>query len=446
MAGVTVPTTAELGDTVSLGANASGAITEFRWDFDGDGITDATTTGSNATHVYDESGTFTPTVTAMDDDGASASTHATISVSDTRAPVADLSGPTTTAVGVPATFDAGGTTDAGGVVRYVWEFEDGTTVETETSTVSHAFESVGSHTVRVIAFDGAGNADAVTMDVSVTETPAIWAGSDRWFVNESEATLSYAVANADGATAEYAIDGGAWRPASSPLSVTGLDSGNHSVAFRLVNESGPLPHESASDVATLTVDTDPPELAVEATRADVRPGTPLRVTVTDTAISDVFYRTNRSESGRLDFADVRGSATVALDTSRWAGRPTELVVTARDRAGNVRRERVGFDFTPDLEIESFRPANGTQVSNVVVSATFARGTASLFVNGERVSEEVSGTSLEAPLSDLAPAITRHVSWSPPRATRFPRPGRSKSSQVTETTERAAAVAVAAVAD
>ncbi len=107
------------------------------------------------------------------------------------------------------------------------------------------------------------------------------------------------MANADGADAEYAIDDGAWRPASCPVTVAGLAPGDHSVAFRLVNESTPLPHESASDTATLTVDVEPPELTVEAGQQDVRPGTPLRAVVSDTAISDVSYRTNRSENGSL---------------------------------------------------------------------------------------------------------------------------------------------------
>ncbi|WP_227376846.1 PKD domain-containing protein [Haladaptatus halobius] len=95
-----------------------------------------------------------------------------------RGTVTVISGPT--GVGVPTTFDAGRTTDAGGVIRYVWEFGDGTMVETETPTVSNAFESVGSRAVRVTAYDAAGNADSATLDVSATEAPAIRAASDRW--------------------------------------------------------------------------------------------------------------------------------------------------------------------------------------------------------------------------------------------------------------------------
>ncbi|WP_458209542.1 PKD domain-containing protein [Haladaptatus sp. NG-SE-30] len=397
---VAAPSTAELGNSISLDVNASGAITEFRWDFDGDGVTDVTTTEPNVTHSYRDTGTFAPIVTAIDDDGTTATADATVSVVDTQAPVAALSGPATTAIDVPATFDAGESTDAGDVVRYVWEFGDGTTAQTETPTISHTFESLGSYAVRLTAYDEAGNADSATTEVSATEPPSIRAASDHWFVNESEATLDYDVANANGTSVEYAVDDGAWQPATCSPTVTGLTFGDHSVAFRLVHETGPLSHESAFDTATLTVDTEPPELSVSTTRVDVRPGTPLRVTVSDIAISAVSYRTNRSESGDLEVADTRDSISDEIDTEGWPAALTEVVVTARDRAGNTRSERVVFDLAPDLDIRSFQPANGTRVSNVVVSAAFARGNATLFVDGDPLASEVSGTSIEAPLPDL----------------------------------------------
>ncbi|WP_227357070.1 hypothetical protein [Haladaptatus salinisoli] len=128
--------------------------------------------------------------------------------------------------------------------------------------------------------------------------------------------------------------------------VAGLAPGDHSVAFRLVNGSGPFPHESAFDAATVTVDVEPPELTVEAGREQVRPGTPLRAIVSDTAISDVSYRTNRSESGSLAVSETLDErrSFYEIDTAGWPAVPTELVVTARDRSGNVRTERVVFDF------------------------------------------------------------------------------------------------------
>ena len=58
-----------------------GRIVEYRWDFDGDGTVDLTTTEPEAGHVYEESGTYNPVLTVVDDAGAAASYTGTIYVS-----------------------------------------------------------------------------------------------------------------------------------------------------------------------------------------------------------------------------------------------------------------------------------------------------------------------------------------------------------------------------
>ncbi|WP_049972230.1 PKD domain-containing protein [Haladaptatus cibarius] len=160
LSGLSTPNSVELGDSISLTADASGAVSEYRWDFDSDGVTDETTAEPTVSHSYAEIGTFSPTVTAVADDGVTASTSETISVADTRAPIANISVPLTILSGVPVTFSAEETTDEGGIARYVWEFDDGTTKETNSPTVSNTFETVGPQTLRVTAYDDAGNSDS----------------------------------------------------------------------------------------------------------------------------------------------------------------------------------------------------------------------------------------------------------------------------------------------
>ncbi|SIR82411.1 PKD repeat-containing protein [Haladaptatus litoreus] len=160
LSGLSGPSSVELGDSTSLTADASGAVSEYRWDFDGDGLTDETTTKPTVSHSYAEIGTFSSTVTAVADDGATASTSETISVADTRAPTANISVPPMILSGVPVTFSAEETADEGKIARYVWEFDDGTTKETNSPTVSNTFETVGLQTLRVTAYDDAGNADS----------------------------------------------------------------------------------------------------------------------------------------------------------------------------------------------------------------------------------------------------------------------------------------------
>jgi PKD repeat protein len=58
-----------------------GSIVEYRWDFDGDGTVDLTTSDPVVSYVYEESGTYNPVLTAVDDAGAAASYTGTIYVS-----------------------------------------------------------------------------------------------------------------------------------------------------------------------------------------------------------------------------------------------------------------------------------------------------------------------------------------------------------------------------
>jgi hypothetical protein len=68
---------------VTFTADASdpdGVVVEYRWDFDGDGKIDQTTTDNQIRITYEEPGTYQAEVIVTDDDGLTASDHVTISV------------------------------------------------------------------------------------------------------------------------------------------------------------------------------------------------------------------------------------------------------------------------------------------------------------------------------------------------------------------------------
>jgi PGF-pre-PGF domain-containing protein len=63
------PSAAESGETVTLDASNSsddGSIEEYRWDFNGNGSVDATTTEPTTTHAYASEGSYDATVTVVD--------------------------------------------------------------------------------------------------------------------------------------------------------------------------------------------------------------------------------------------------------------------------------------------------------------------------------------------------------------------------------------------
>jgi len=66
------PSNGEIPLTVSFSASASdtNGIADYSWDFDGDGITDSTTTGSSVSFTYDTEGVFSPSITVTDTLGA----------------------------------------------------------------------------------------------------------------------------------------------------------------------------------------------------------------------------------------------------------------------------------------------------------------------------------------------------------------------------------------
>jgi len=68
-------------------------------------------------------------------------------------------------------FDASGSTDDGTVKYYEWDWNDGTTDNVTSPTISHTFSSPGSYDVTLKVTDDDGNSDTVTKTVTVDPLP-----------------------------------------------------------------------------------------------------------------------------------------------------------------------------------------------------------------------------------------------------------------------------------
>jgi len=160
------------GDTIAFDASGSydpdGTIISYSWNF-GDGNSD---TGLTVNHVFDHSGTYTVTLTVTDNNGATDSETATISISN-RQPIAAFTANTTEVIENNAVFfDASASYDPDGtIVSYVWDFGDGTSATGVTA--EHVYTSEGKHSVTLTLTDNDGDYVSETENIVVNAEPVI---------------------------------------------------------------------------------------------------------------------------------------------------------------------------------------------------------------------------------------------------------------------------------
>ncbi len=165
------PYSGTVGQPVSFDGSGSndpdGTIDSYAWDF-GDGSTD---TGSNPTHTYLASGSFTVTLTVTDNQGASSTctTTAEIGAIENQPPVCDANGPYSGTVGQPVSFDGSGSNDPDGTIdSYAWDFGDGST--DTGSNPTHTYLASGSFTVTLTVTDNQGASSTCTTTAEIQGT------------------------------------------------------------------------------------------------------------------------------------------------------------------------------------------------------------------------------------------------------------------------------------
>jgi PKD repeat protein len=147
--------------------NPTNPIERFRWDF-GDG---ETASGMTTTHSFDEPGTFLVTMTMIDVFGREASTTQTVLIGQGGAGMtADIVvSPASVVAGQQAFFNATASRPAVGhtIVKYAWNFGDGTTGSG--ATTSHTFATANTYTVVLTITDDAGHTATARITVAVTD-------------------------------------------------------------------------------------------------------------------------------------------------------------------------------------------------------------------------------------------------------------------------------------
>jgi hypothetical protein len=167
-----------LDGSQSVGADVGNPIAGYQWDF-GDGTTDQTAPPTaSVTHTYAR-GAYTARLTIVDRTNAVLATTAVGLFADDP-PVAALSAPSgTLRPGVAYGFDASGssTPDAalrGSIVRYDWDWGDGTTTSNGGPRAQHTFASDATPRVTVTVYDDLGVSGTTSASVTVfNELPLV---------------------------------------------------------------------------------------------------------------------------------------------------------------------------------------------------------------------------------------------------------------------------------
>lgn len=322
-----------------------GTITEVRWDFDGDGSVDQTTSGLTTSHTYLAAGTFAAGVTVVDNRGATADATTTVTVEQDNMPPTDTGALSATGVnnvvgGVA--FDIGGSftiawgaslDGQSGVKEYELQRRIGGSEPFVTiATIPHpgtTFEETGltpsDYFYRVRARDHAGNESAFTGPLQVTvivdTTPpsgsvVINSGAD--WVNTPVVTLALTCNDSGGSGCtqmQVAVDGAAdtepFEAIVTSKTVTlPVGDGLKTAAVRFKDGGGNV---SAQFPDTIVLDTVAPDVLIRGIFSLSSPAI-VHVNTLDFPIPD-FPQTGRTgNEGRVASVTVNGvSATKTSD-------------------------------------------------------------------------------------------------------------------------------------
>jgi PKD repeat protein len=113
--------------------------------------------------VYDDDGSFTPTVTATDAFGASATASTVIVVQRLVVGINTSKTSTPNQVNFTAVVSPSGVS----IASYAWNFGDGTTQTTTSNQTTHTYAVAGTYNVRVTARTTTGTSSTGTTTVSV---------------------------------------------------------------------------------------------------------------------------------------------------------------------------------------------------------------------------------------------------------------------------------------
>jgi PKD repeat protein len=182
---------------VSTSTDSDGTIVSTRWNW-GDGAHNDTT--DSATHTYAQAGTYTITLSVVDNSNA-ASPSQTVEVTVPSAPpIVNFSA---TVNQFTVDFDASASSSFATIASYLWTFGDSTTQTTTDPTVSKTYTEVGSYTVKLEVTDSKGAKASLEKTVITVSNEVPIASFDVSSLNGYTASVLSTSTDSDGAIASF---------------------------------------------------------------------------------------------------------------------------------------------------------------------------------------------------------------------------------------------------
>ncbi|MCH9695215.1 MAG: PKD domain-containing protein [Gammaproteobacteria bacterium] len=157
-------------------SDPDGSIVLYEWDFDNDGMTDAT--GPAATFSFSTAGDYPVSLTVTDDGGLSdtqTSVVQAINSSDTPPTAAFLISPAGIATpGTELTFDASSSSDDIGIASWDWDFGNDGVFDASGEIVTYTPPGVGSTDIRLRVTDTSMSFDELIQTVTVSDVTQLY--------------------------------------------------------------------------------------------------------------------------------------------------------------------------------------------------------------------------------------------------------------------------------